>query len=71
MLTKTSKQMVINATVDQCSGHIYAIMVSLDKLDDFAQLPSNFDAKLMISHLLSNDFLKHTYSRIWPKKWKN
>lgn len=70
-LAEEDKQMVINATLDQCSGHVYAIMVPLDKLDDFAQLPSNFDAKLMISHLLSNDFLKHTYTRIWPKNMDN
>ena len=70
-LAEEDKQMVINATLDQCSGHVYAIMVSLDKLDDFAQLPTNFDAKLMISHLLSNDFLKHTYTRIWPENVDN
>ena len=70
-LPKADKQMVISATVDQCSGHVYAIMASLDKLDEFAQLSSNANAKLMISHLLSNDFLKHAYTRIWPKNVDN
>ena len=70
-LPETDKQMVINATVDQCNGHVYAIKVSLDKLDDFAQLSSDVNAKLMISHLLSNAFLKHTYIRIWPKNVDN
>ena len=58
--------MVVNAVVDQCDGHIFALMASLDKLDDFAQIPANQNSGKIISYLLSKPFLKHTYERIWP-----
>eukprot|EP00978_Attheya_sp_CCMP212_P014761 scaffold37795_cov55-Attheya_sp.AAC.2 len=48
-----SREMLINAVTDQCGGHIFAIIVSLDKLDEFAQLPANQNAKRIISYLLS------------------
>jgi hypothetical protein len=65
-LDEHSREMLINAVTDQCGGHVFAIIVSLDKLDEFAQLPANQSAERIISYLLSKAFLNHAYTRIWP-----
>ena len=65
-LDEKSMCMVVNAVTDQCGGHVFALQVSLDKLDEFARLRKNLDAGAMISFLLSKKFLDHTYTRIWP-----
>ena len=66
-LPKEELQMVLAAVTDQCGGHVFAIIASLDKLDDFAALDQNRTASSIISHLLSKSFLEHSYTRIWPK----
>ena len=65
-LDHAARSMVINAVLDQCGGHVFAILVSMQKLDEFAQLPQNRSSETLISYLLSKSFLDHTYTRIWP-----
>lgn len=65
-LSKLDVSMVIRALTDQCGGHVFALMVSLDKLDEYAQLPKNQDTEKILSYLLSKQFLDHAYTRIWP-----
>ena len=65
-LDKASEEMVVAAVRDQCEGHIFALQASLRKLDSYAALPQNRNAKAMTSYLLSKEFLDHTYERIWP-----
>lgn len=63
--------MVLDAVTDQCGGHVFAIIASLDELDNFASIQENCAADMIISHLLSQAFLDESYTRIWPKNTDN
>ena len=65
-LDDASRNMVINAVRDQCGGHVFALQVSVDKLNEYARLPQNRNSQAMISYLLSKPFLDHTDTRTWP-----
>ena len=66
-LADEALSMVLDAVTEQCGGHVFAIIASLDQLDDFAAIRGNCTAELIISHLLSKTFLNQSYTRIWPK----
>lgn len=70
-LADEALSMVLDAVTEQCGGHVFAIIASLDQLDNFASIQGNFTAELIISHLLSQAFLNESYTRIWPKNTDN